>query len=429
MTERDRLSFVLQGAVVYSKNKDELNCFDDAYAVCKDGISEGVFTKLPEEYKELPLIETGGQLIIPGFTDLHIHAPQFQFRGNGMDIELLPWLEKYTFPEEAKYSDLSYAEKAYRLFTEELINGATVRASVFATSHRGATLRLMEMLEESGLVTFVGKVNMDRNVPDYYVEDTGKSLSETEKWLNESAKKGFSRTRPIITPRFTPSCSRELMTGLSELAERYAAPVQSHLSENLSEIKWVSELEPDTSCYADSYVKAGILKKSIPSIMAHCVWSEEEEQEILKENNVFIAHSPDSNTNLSSGAAPVKKYLEKGMNVGLATDVAGGHTASMINAVRSAIRVSKLRNRLYDRETGALSFPEAFYMATKGGGAFFGKAGSFDKGYSFDALILDDMRIPTTREDLSVMERAERFIYLGDDRYISGKIVAGKRIK
>ena len=163
--------------------------------------------------------------------------------------------------------------------------------------------------------------------------------------------------------------------------------------------------------------------------MAHCVWSEEEEQEILRKNNVFIAHSPDSNTNLSSGAAPVKGYLEKGMNVGLATDVAGGHSASMINAIRSAIQVSKLRNRLYDRDTKALTFEEAFYMATKGGGAFFGKAGSFDKGYSFDALILDDMSIPTTREDLSVMERAERFIYLGDDRYISGKIVAGKRIK
>ena len=429
MTAKDRSGFVLHGAVVYSKDKDKLICFDDAYAVSLDGISEGVFPFLPEEYKELPLIETGGKLIIPGFTDLHIHAPQYQFRGNGMDIELLPWLETYTFPEEARYSDLSYAERAYKIFAEELKNGATVRASVFATSHTGATLRLMELLEESGLVTFVGRVNMDRNVPDYYVEETEASISGTEEWLREAEKKGFSRTRPVITPRFTPSCSRELMTGLKKLAERYAAPVQSHLSENLSEIEWVHKLEPDTSCYADSYVKAGIMNKGIPCIMAHCVWSDEKEQEILKDNNVFIAHCPDSNTNLSSGAAPVKCYLEKGMNVGLATDVAGGHTASMINAIRSAIQVSKLRNRLYDRDTKALTFEEAFYMATKGGGAFFGKAGSFDKGYSFDALILDDLSIPTAREDLSAKERAERFIYLGDDRYISGKIVAGKRIR
>ena len=126
----------------------------------------------------------------------------------------------------------------------------------------------------------------------------------------------------------------------------------------------------------------------------------------------------------------VMEKLSRGepFNLGLATDVAGGATTSMFAAIRSAIQVSKLRYRLFDTDTEALTFPEAFFLATKGGGAFFGNAGSFEKGCPFDALILDDMAVPTVRDDLTVVERAERFIYLGDERYITGKYAGGVRI-
>lgn len=421
-------NFVLHGTVVYSEGPDKLKTYDRAYVVCREGVSEGVFEVLPEEYKSFPVTEAGDKLIIPGLIDLHIHAPQYQYRGNGMDMELLDWLETYTFPEERKYSDLSYAEKAYRLFVNDLKNGGTTRACIFATSHRKATIKLMELMEESGLVSYVGKVNMDRNVPDYYLEKTDESVNETEKWLEETEKAAFSRTGAIITPRFTPSCSRELMKALAGMAEKYGVPVQSHLSENVSEVKWVKELEPDTSCYADSYVKAGLMSEDIPCIMAHCVLSDEEERAILKEKGVFIAHSPESNFNICSGVAPVKEYLKEGLKVGLATDVAGGSSASMFDAVHNAIIASKMRYRLFDRETLPLSFAEAFYIATKGGGEFFGRAGSFEKGYSFDALILNERAIPTIRDDMSPEERAERFFYLGDERYITGKYVAGRRL-
>ena len=421
-------NFALHGTIIYSKDRHTLVSFDDAYVVCKDGISEGVFETLPEEFKDIPITETDGKLIIPGLIDLHIHAPQYQNRGNGMDMELLDWLDKYTFPEEAKYSDLQYALRAYSLFVNELKNGATTRACIFATSHRPATLKLMEMLEESGLVTYVGKVNMDRQVPEYYLEGTAESLSETEEWLKESEKAGFDHTFPIITPRFTPSCSRELMTGLAELARKFGVPVQSHISESLGEIELVKEREPDTSCYADSYVKAGIMNRDIPCIMAHCVWSGEEEISILKENGVFIAHSPESNINLCSGVAPIRNYLDLRMNVGLASDVSGGSSTSMFSAMRNAIYASKMRYRLFDQETLPLSFEEAFYIASRGGGNFFGNAGSFEKGCSFDALILDEGPIPTTREEMSAAERMERFIYIGDEHMIRGKYVAGRKL-
>ena len=228
-TKNDNNSFILHGSAVYSKGPSELAYHDNAYIVCVNGISEGIHAAVPAAYKQLPIIETDGKLIMPGLVDLHTHASQYQFRGNGMDAELLSWLEAYTFPEEARYSDLSYADKAYRLFADEMKRGGTTRAAIFATADRRATFRLMEIMEDTGLISYVGKVNMDRNVPDYYVEDTAASLRETEKWLDQAFSSGLRYTRPIITPRFTPSCTRKLMEGLSRLAKEYKIPVQSHL--------------------------------------------------------------------------------------------------------------------------------------------------------------------------------------------------------
>lgn len=424
----DHEGFVLHGAVVYSEGPDNLVTYDDAYVVCVDGLSKGVYTTLPEEYRSLPMTDAWDKLIMPGMVDLHIHAPQYQIRGNGMDMELIDWLVTYAFPEEAKYSDLSYAERAYDLFVEDLYVGPTTRACVFATADPDATLGLMDMLEDTGLKTYVGKVNMDRYVPDYYVEDTEESLELTRSWLDACEESGYVNTQPIITPRFTPSCSRELMSGLAELAEEYGVPAQSHISENIHEIEWVSELEPDASCYADTYVKAGIIGEGIKTVMAHCVWSGDEETEIFENYGVYIAHSPESNTNLCSGAAPVKKYLEMGLHVGLATDVSGGSSASMFSAMRSAIWASKLRYRLYDETLEPLTLSEVFYMATKGGGEFFGNVGSFEEGYEFDAIIVDDEQIMTMREDMTAAERAERVIYLADDRHVVGKYVAGRKL-
>lgn len=421
-------NFILRGCVLYSSTPEKLITFDDAYVVCKDGVSEGVFTEIPDEFKDFPIRDERDCLIIPGLTDLHTHAPQYTYRGNGYDKELLDWLNTYTFPEESKYKDPLYAEDSYRMFTEELRKSFTTRACIFGTAYAHTTIRLMEMLEESGLITLVGKVNMDRNVPDYYVETTEGSVSATRDFVSKVKDRGFKNTGAIITPRFTPSCTRELLTELSKIAEEFDLPVQSHLSENRSEIAWVKELEPDTSCYADSYLKAGLIGKNRPCIMAHCVWSDENEQRLLKENNVFIAHSPESNMNISSGAAPVKKYLYDGQKAGLATDVAGGSTLSMLSAMKSALHSSKLRFALFDEKLPPLTFPEAFYLATKGGGEFFGTVGSFEKGYSFDALILDDSSIKPSRGGASIEERAERFMYLGNEGMIKGKYVAGKKI-
>lgn len=424
----DSGSFVLHGAVVYSAAPDRLEAFRDAYVVCVDGISKGVFTELPGEYRDLPVVDAWDKLIMPGLVDLHTHAPQFQYRGNGMDMELLDWLSNCIFPEESKYSDPEYAERAYDQFVEDLFVGPTTRACIFATIDPDATLMLMDMLEDTGLITYVGKVNMDRFSPDYYMENTKDSLALTREWLDEAAESGYVNTKPIITPRFTPSCSSTLMNGLGKLAEEYDLPAQSHLSESLGEIELVKTLEPGASCYAETYERAGIMGENRPCIMAHCVWSSDEELELLRRCGVFIAHSPESNVNLCSGAAPVRKYLDMGLRVGLATDISAGSSLSMFAAMRYAIQVSKLRCRLYDEKLKPLTAAEAIFLATKGGGAFFGKVGSFEEGYEFDAILIDDGIYTTMREDMTPAERAERVIYLADDRHVVGKYVAGRKL-
>lgn len=420
-------TFVLKGNICYSSERTNLITMENGYLVCEDGKSAGVFRELPERYGNLPLTDYNDQIIVPGMTDLHAHAPQYTLRGFGMDLELLDWLNTYTFPEEARYKELEYAEKSYEIFTRDLKNSATTRACLFGTLHVEATELLMDMLEESGLKTMAGKVNMDRNAPEYLCEEGFEaSIRDTKQWLMDIAGK-YKNTKPILTPRFIPTCSDELMRELSKLQRQYGLPMQSHLSENSGEIAWVKELCPDSAFYGDAYHQFHMFGGDCKTIMAHCVSSTEAEIDLMEQQGVFIAHCPQSNTNLSSGIAPVRIYLERNMRVGLGTDIAGGASISILKAMADAISVSKLYWRLIDDTKAPVTFEEAFYMATKGGGEFFGKTGSFEEGYEFDAVVLSDENLRHPRR-LSIKDRLERMIYLADDRNVKDKYVCGTRI-
>ena len=387
-----------------------------------------MFSVLPEEYRGLPIHDVGNRLIIPGLVDLHLHAPQYCYRGTGMDLELLEWLNTITFPQEAKYADLDYAGKAYSIFVDDLKKSATTRASIFATLHVEATELLMDLLEKSGLKTMVGKVNMDRNgSPALQEQSADASAADTMRWLQDIQGR-YQNTRPILTPRFTPSCSDELMKQLSLIQKEYHLPVQSHLSENFSEIAWVKELCPQSRFYGDAYDMFGLFGgEGCPTIMAHCVHSSEEEITLMKKRGVYIAHCPQSNTDIASGIAPVRRYLDEGLHIGLGSDIAGGFSLSIFRAMADAIQVSKLRWRLLDDSLKPITLEEAFYMATLGGGSFFGKVGSFEKGYEFDAIVLDDENIRHP-QPLTTRERLERLVYLSDERNITEKYVSGNRI-
>lgn len=418
--------FAVKGDIIYSKSLTELSEHRNSYLVSEDGICQGIFKKLPSKYTNIKVYDYSNHLVIPGLSDLHLHAPQYSFIGMHMDLSLIDWLNNYTFKEEAKYKNLSYAKKAYDIFINDLTKSATTRFSMFATLHNKATKYLFDIAEKSGLKGYIGKVNQDRNNIEILDETTNDSIKNTLDIIDYV--KNNKNVKYIITPRFIPSCTNELMHALSDIAIKNNLPIQSHLSENREEILWVKRLITKAKSYGHAYDMFEMFGNHTNTIMAHCVWPEDIDYELKKNKKLWVAHSPSSNRNLSSGVAPIREYLDKHIKVGLATDVSGGSYLSMFRAIEDMITASKTRSVLIDNKKH-ISFNEAFYIATIGGGSFFGKVGSFEKGYECDLLVLDESKIPTVlMKELTLSERLERFIYRPNDTLLL-KIVAGKKIK
>lgn len=419
-------SFVLRGNIIYAPEPKTVTLCPNAYAVCdENGKCAGVFDVLPERFAGLRLLDFGDALITPGFCDMHTHAPQYRNRGLGMDLQLLDWLDRVTYPEETRYADTAYAAEAYGAFARDLAHGSTTRAVIYATVHGESVITLMEKLERTGLKTFVGKVCMDRNCPDSVREESAaSSLRATEAWLGESAR--FTNTKPILTPRFVPTCTEELLDGIGRLMERLNLPLQSHLDENLSEIDWVRELHPWAESYAGVYDRFGLLGPK--TVMAHCIHLSEAETELLKQRGVYVAHCPVSNTNLKSGIAPISRFMDAGVaNIGLGSDVSGGHSLDMSEVCREALGVSKLLWRASGESERTLTTGEVFYLATRGGGSFFGDVGAFLPGFEFDAAVFDDGGY-TGPFTLSLTERFEKLMYLGTNAQVTAKFVAGRQV-
>ena len=416
---------IYRANILHTATPDRLEIIPRGYVVVgSDGLVEGVYTELPENLDwRRQVMDFGDKLLIPAFNDLHVHAPQYRNMGLALDLELLPWLNTYTFPEETKYADPEYARRLYRRFVHELWMQGTMRSAVFATIHPEATRILADLFIQAGMGAYVGLVGMNRNSPETLQNTTAEvmeGMRMLKKHLDEHNPSGL--VRPIITPRFVPSCSDKMLTALGEYATETGLPVQSHLSENRSEIDWVKELEPESTCYGDAYNRYGLFGQT-PTLMAHCCYTDGEEMELMKKNGVYVVHCPMSNSNLSSGMAPIRKFLNAGINVALGTDVSAGHHMSMLRVMQYAIQVSKLNYAQTKGEMSFLSLSEVFYLATKGGGSFFGKVGSFEPGYEFDALLVDDTYL--NYDHYTLPQRLERYIYLGDDRDIKRRFCRG----
>lgn len=413
---------ILKGNIIFTQTPEKFEIYEDSYIVSSEGKIQGVYNVLPEKYEKCSIKDYGNRLIIPSFIDLHLHASQFLQCGMGMNKKLLDWLNDYTFELEKDFANIQFAQEAYTSFADKLIKSGTLRACIFATSSTKGTEILFEILKKKGIGAYIGKVDMDRNAPDSIIEPKDELIKGTkyliEKYKNEKLVK------PIITPRFAPTCSDELLKELGSLANEYNLPVQSHLDENLDEIKWVQNLFPQTKNYSQAYNMNDLFGQT-KTVMAHCIYLNEDEINLVKNNNVMLVHCPDSNINLRSGIMPVRKYLDIGLPIGLGTDVAGGHKIALNEAMVRAVQLSKIVN-IDNPEIKPLTIEEVFYLGTKSGGKFFGKTGSFEKGYSMDALIIEDDKIISDR--YSIEDRLEKFIYTGDDRNICARYVEGEYI-
>ncbi|MBQ4352615.1 MAG: guanine deaminase [Prevotella sp.] len=415
---------IYRANILFTKERTHFEVIERGYVVVDDsGRVVEVTEHLSAEHEGVEVVDYGDRLLIPAMNDLHVHAPQYRNQGIAMDLELLPWLQNYTFPEEMKYCDTKYAERMYRRFVHDMWRFGTMRACLFATIHKESTLLLMNIFKETGMGALVGKVAMNRNCPEGLTETVDDMVQGYEELIKECGEDGL--VRPIITPRFVPSCTPEMLRACGELAAKYQLPVQSHLSENKDEIAWVKELEPESTCYGDAYDSYGLFGQT-PTVMAHCVWSDGEELELIKRRGVVVAHCPTSNFNVASGMAPIRKFLNEGVKVGLGSDISGGHDLSIFRMMVYAIQVSKMHYQ-QNHNVPFLSLSEVFWIATKSAGSFFGRVGSFEPGYEFDALVIDDSDL--NHDNYTLLERLERYIYLGDDRQISHRFCSGREIK
>ena len=422
---------VYKAHILFTKERTGFEVLENGYVAVEDGCVVGVSTSLSSlGCDEQTVTDFGDCLLIPAMNDMHVHAPQYRNQGIAMDLELLPWLQNYTFPEEKKYADAAYAERMYRRFIRDMWRFGTMRSCVFATIHTQSTRLLMNLFREAGMGAMVGKVAMNRNCPPELIESLGDMVDGYEALIAEFPQSSpltsnlSPLVRPIITPRFVPSCTSEMLQACGDLAAKYQLPVQSHLSENMAEIQWVHTLERESTSYGDAYNRYGLFGQT-PTIMAHCVWTAGEELELMKRNHVMVAHCPTSNLNIASGLAPIRTFIEEGVPVGLGSDISGGHDLSIFRMMVYAIQVSKMHYQ-QNHDRAFLTLPEVFWLATKSAGSFFGRVGSFEPGYEFDAVVIDDHDL--NHDNYSLLHRLERFIYLGDDRHITHRFCRGQEI-
>ncbi len=414
----------LKGNIVHAPACGKIETFADGCIVLDDdGTIRDVLRALPQG-ADGEIIDYGGQLVMQSFADMHLHAPQYPMLGMGMDLPLIEWLNTYTFKTEARFADLDYARRIYRKLADDLITGGTTRVVMFSSMHTDATLILMEELERAGVTGFVGKVNMDRNGGENLQETTEESKRETLRWLDACG--GFKSVRPILTPRFTPSCTDELMAWLGRLAQERGLYVQSHLSENTGEVAWVRELHPDCAQYWETYDKYGLWKDH--TVMAHCVHSDEREREAMRRHNVVTAHCAGSNINICSGVAPVRAMLDEGNWVTLGSDIAGGALLAMNKVTTMSIRASKFRHMMTEGRERFLTVSEGYYLGTSSGHRYFGDRDGFAVGNRLHAIVVNDALFTEPTRELTLSERFERAVYQMEKPSITAVWSDGRRV-
>lgn len=385
------------------------------------------------------------QYLLPGLIDLHVHAPQWPQMGKALDKPLEKWLNDYTFPLEARYADVDFARRNYTELVSALLANGTTTAVYFATLHTESSVELARICLAQGQRALVGRVAMDdpSQCPDYYRDETAASAeAETRAFIRAVAElpgNTAKRVLPVITPRFIPSCTDDLLKRLGTVARETGCHVQTHCSESDWEHGYVKERlgKTDTVALRDF----GLLTQK--TILAHSNHIEDDDADLIKKTGAGVAHCPLSNFYFANAVFPLRAMLDRGLNVGLGTDIAGGHSPSVFDACRHAITASKALNDGVDarikpehrgRPGSAVSFKEAFWLATAGaGGVLELPVGKLEVGYQFDAIVIDtraagsDIYIHPAEDQPE--DRLQKIIFNARRNNISRVWVDGKAVK
>ncbi|KAK4142818.1 uncharacterized protein C8A04DRAFT_29586 [Dichotomopilus funicola] len=382
-----------------------------------------------------------GQFLIPGFVDTHNHAPQWAQRGLGQGMHILDWLDAITFPNEARFRDPAYARRIYADCVDGFLRQGITTASYYGSVHGEATRILADLCLAKGQRALVGKCNMTRNSPDYYLDASVEdSLQVTRACIAHirSRDPEGALIRPILTPRFAISCDDAALQGLGDIARGDPLlPMQTHFNEAEQEMQATAELFPQFTSEADLYEHFGLLNER--SILAHCCYMSEYEMSRIKALNCGVAHCPISNMTVGGGfmAAPIRDFMRRGIKVGLGTDSGGGFSSSILDAIRQAMIASHAREATSEGRDTGLSVHEVFYLATLGGAqvcSLADKVGNFEVGKEFDAVLVGTQGtergiMTLVEEEDSLKTVFEKFIMTGDDRNITQVFVRGRVVK
>lgn len=408
-------------------------------------------THILQKYNDNNHLDTNQtvEFYFPGFVDTHIHASQYPNCGIFGNSTLLDWLNNFTFPLEQSFENLEIANEVYNKLVRKTLNFGTTTATYFATIHLEATKLLAKICLDLNQRSFIGKVCMNQNSPDYYIEsDAKESINNTIELIeyiendltalgndinksNDDKQKVDPLVKPIITPRFAPSCTDNLLFELGNLSKLTNLPIQTHLSENFDEINWVKNLFPQYENYTDVYDQNGLL--SDKTVLAHCIHLSDDEINLIKLRNSGIAHCPISNSCLASGECPVRKLLNCNIKLGLGTDVSAGYNCNILDTARHAHMVSRhlamKQKTSVDKENVKLSITECLYLATMGGANVLSlqdKIGSFEIGKKFDTLLINLNNIDLFDNQVNDASFLDKWFFNGDDRNVSKVWVNGK---
>lgn len=357
------------------------------------------------------------EYLLPGFIDLHIHAPQWPQAGLALDRPLNEWLNQYTFPLEARYQDPQFAHQVYEQLVPELLANGTTTALYFGTIHNAANLILAKAAIKFGQRAYIGKVAMDNpdQTPAFYRDASSQvALQQTEQFIHQIQTLQTStggHVAPVITPRFVPSCTDETLQGLGQLAHHYDLPIQSHCSES----DWEHQYAIDRFGLRDAQVldKFGLLTDR--SVMAHGTQLTKQDADLFVQRGVAIAHCPISNAYFGNGVLPVHKLLNQHNKVGLGSDISGGYSASLYENSRQAVQASRMLEDGVDTNLGSnkrgvagsrISMKTAFYLATMGGAASLNiPAGQIEIGKQADLQVVQDQSAQFSAAPLDVLAR------------------------
>jgi guanine deaminase len=369
-----------------------------------------------------PVNDERGRIIMPGFIDAHVHYPQTDvIASHGK--QLLDWLTDYTFPAESKFGDPAHAAAVAEFFLDQIIANGTTTAAVYATIHPVSVDAIFGAAQQRGLRLIAGKVMMDVNCPESVRDEAGQSYEDSkmliERWH------GKDRLQYAVTPRFAATSSeRQLALAGRLLDEHPGIHMQTHLSENHAEVRWIAELFPWSKSYLGVYEKFGLVRKG--SLFGHSIHLSEDDWRTMAAAGATAVHCPTSNLFLGSGLFDIDAAHASGTSVALATDVGGGTSFSMLRTMHEAYKVAQMGGHPFTSLDG-------FYLATLGSARALGldgMIGSFNPGMEADFIVLDPKATPLIERRCALAADIEQKLFalmmLADDRAVAATYILGR---